>query len=48
MASLLRKLSCIDQKYEKWKPNEHFGGGLYMFIYTNEIGHLTSCWLCMT
>ena len=37
----------IDQKYEKWKPNEklsikckHFGGKSYMFISTSEIGHL--------
>ena len=45
-----QKLSCIDQKYEKWKPNEklsikckHFGGGSYMFISTSKIGQLTSC-----
>ena len=36
-----QKLSCIDQKYEKWKPNEklsikcnHFGGGvIYVHFY---------------
>ena len=22
MASFLKNLSCIDQKYEKWKPNK--------------------------
>ena len=45
-----QKLSCIDQKYEKWKPNEklsikykHFDEGSYMLISTSEIGHLTSC-----
>ena len=39
-----QKLSCIDQKYEKLKPNEklsikykHFSGGSYMFISTSEI-----------
>ena len=48
--STSQKLSCIDQKYEKWKPNEklsikckHFDEGSYMFISTSEIGHLTSC-----
>ena len=50
MASFLKNLSCIDQKYEKWKPNKklsiickHIGEGSYMFIFTSEIGHLTSC-----
>ena len=45
-----QKLSYIDQKYEKWRPNEkfsinckHFGGGSYMFIYISGIGHLTLC-----
>ena len=45
-----QKLSCIDQKYEKWKSNEklsikckHFGEESYMFISTSEIGHLTLC-----
>ena len=45
-----QKLSCIDQKYEKWKPNEklsinckHFSGGSYMFISTSEIDHLPLC-----
>jgi len=54
MASLLKNLSCFDQKYEKWKPNEklsikckHFDRESYMFISTSEIGHLTSCKLCM-
>ena len=36
-----QKLSCIDQKYEKWKPNEkfsikckHLGGGIkYVHFY---------------
>ena len=38
----------IDQKYEKWKPNEklsikgkHFGGQSCMFSFISEIGHLT-------
>ena len=45
-----QKSSCIDHKYEKWKPNEklsikckYFGVGSYMFISTSKIGHLTSC-----
>ena len=43
------------QKYDKWKPNEklpinckHMSEGSYMFISTNEIGHLTLYELCMT
>ena len=43
------------QKYEIWKSNEklsinckHIGEGSYMFIFTSEIGHLTSYLLCMT
>jgi len=39
----------FDQKYKKWKPNEklsmickHIGEGSYMFMFTSEIGHLTS------
>ena len=50
MALVLKHLSCIDQKHEKWKPREklsiickHTGEGSYMFISTSEIGHLTSC-----
>ena len=38
------------KKFEKWKSNEklsikckHFDGESYMFIFTSEIGHLTSC-----
>ena len=55
MASLLKNRIVQIKKYEKWKPNEklsikckNFGGGSYMFISTNEIGHLASCQLCMT
>ena len=42
-------LRSIDRKYVKWKPNEklsikckHIGEGSYMFIFTSEIGCLTS------
>ena len=45
-----QNLSCIDQKHEKWKPNEklsikykYIGEESYMFMSTSEIGHLTSC-----
>ena len=48
--STSQKLSCIDQKYEKWEPNEkfsikckHFDEESYMLISTNEIGRLTLC-----
>ena len=50
-----QKLSCIDKKEwnmeAKWKDFnhcKHFGEESYMFISTSEIGHLTSCYLCMT
>ena len=43
-----KKLSCFDEKVwkmkAKWKAFnqcKNFGGGSYMFISTNEIGHLT-------
>ena len=43
---IAQKLSCFDQKHEKWKSNKklsiickHIGEGSYMFISTSEIGH---------
>ena len=40
MASFPKNLSCIDQKHEKWKPNEkfsikykHFGGGGVIYVH---------------
>ena len=48
MASILKNLSCFDQKYVKWKQTKklsikcnHIGEGSYIFISTSEIGYLT-------
>ena len=50
-----KKLSCIDLKVwkmeSKWKAFnqcKHLGEESHMFISNSEIGHLTSCYLCMT
>ena len=39
MALVLKHLSCIDQKHEKWKPNEKFSiknkhfGGVVIYVH---------------
>ena len=43
-----QKLSCIDKSMKNGSQCKHFGEESYMFISTSEIGHLTSCYLCMT
>ena len=50
-----QKLRCIDQKVwkmeAKWKAFnqcKHFGEESYTLISISNIGHLTSCFLCMT
>ena len=49
VATILKNLSCFDQKYVIWKHIKklsincnHIGEDSYMFISTSEIGHLTS------